>query len=85
MPMKQARLAAPETRQFYPKPDTDQQEKLDFFTDTFRSTGKHPYYQTFSQAKYQVPAFSVTEMLEGNVSNILRDVILLDFLFYFAS
>lgn len=43
MPMKQARLAAPEARQFYLKTDTDQQEKPGFFVDTFLSTGKHPY------------------------------------------
>jgi len=42
-PVKQARLAAPETRQFYLKTDTGQQEKTGFFADTFRSTGKHPY------------------------------------------
>lgn len=44
MPMKEGRLAAPETRQFYLKTDTDQQEKPGFFAAAFRSTGKHPYY-----------------------------------------
>lgn len=85
MPMKQARLAAPETRQFYLKTDTDQQEKPGFFVDTFISTGKHPYCQTRSQAKYQVSALSATEMLEGNVSDILRDMTLLDFALHLAS
>lgn len=47
-PMKQARLAVPETRQFHLKSDRDQQEKTGFFTDIFRSTGKHPYQVTFS-------------------------------------